>query len=105
LCVAVTASGRTGTAAFCGHGSESAGYGGITTVSRITGIAASTIGRGLRELAQNIGGEAGRLRRPGGGRKPLVVTDPGLLPALLALVEPTQRGDPRVLIAEVRRRQ
>jgi hypothetical protein len=35
----------------------------------------------------------------------LVVTDPGLLPALLALVEPTQRGHPRVLIAEVRRRQ
>jgi hypothetical protein len=30
---------------------------------------------------------------------------PGLLPALLALVEPTQRGHPRVLIAEVRRRQ
>ncbi|MGB8588362.1 MAG: hypothetical protein WCD87_22310, partial [Pseudolabrys sp.] len=34
------------------------------------GIAASTIGRGLKELAQNIGGESGRLRRPGGGRKP-----------------------------------
>jgi hypothetical protein len=63
----------------------------IATVSRIIGIAASTIGRGLRELATNIAPEAGRLRRPGGGRKPLVATDPGLL---LALVEPTQRGDP-----------
>jgi hypothetical protein len=79
---------------FAATEARSAGYGGIATVSRITGIAASTIGRGLKELAQNVGGEAGRLRRPGGGRKPLVATDPGLLPALLALVEPTQRGDP-----------
>ena len=79
---------------FAATEARSAGYGGIATVSRITGIAASTIGRGLKELAQNIGGESGRLRRPGGGRKPLMATDPGLLPALLALVEPTQRGDP-----------
>jgi hypothetical protein len=79
---------------FAATEARSAGYGGIALVSRITGIAASTIGRGLNELAQNIGPEAGRLRRPGGGRKPLVATDRGLLPALLALVEPTQRGDP-----------
>ena len=79
---------------FAATEARSARYGGIATVSRITGIAASTIGRGLRELAANIAPEAGRLRRPGGGRKPLVATDPGLLPALLALVEPTQRGDP-----------
>ena len=36
----------------------------------------------------------GRARRPGGGRKPLPETDPGLVPALLALVEPEERGDP-----------
>ena len=36
----------------------------------------------------------GRVRRPGGGRKKLTERDPALLPALLALVEPTQRGDP-----------
>ena len=36
----------------------------------------------------------GRARRPGGGRKPLPETDPGLVPALLALVEPEDRGDP-----------
>jgi hypothetical protein len=38
--------------------------------------------------------EAGRLRQPGGGRKPLVATDHDQLPPLLALVEPTERGDP-----------
>ena len=79
---------------FAATEANSAGYGGIAAVTRITGIAASTIGRGLDELAQNVGLEAGRLRRPGGGRKPLVANDPGLLPALLALVEPTARGDP-----------
>ena len=79
---------------FAATEANSAGYGGIAAVTRITGIAASTIGRGLGELAQNVGLEAGRLRRPGGGRKPLVAKDPGLLPELLALVEPTARGDP-----------
>ena len=79
---------------FAATEANSAGYGGIAAVTRITGIAASTIGRGLDELAQNVGLETGRLRRPGGGRKPLVAKDPGLLHALLALVEPTARGDP-----------
>ena len=35
-----------------------------------------------------------RVRRPGGGRKPITETDPGLIAALDALVEPTARGDP-----------
>ncbi len=71
-----------------------AGYGGIAAVSRATGIAASTIGRGLKELAGEAASVVGRVRRAGGGRKPLVVTDPGLLSDLLALVEPGERGDP-----------
>jgi hypothetical protein len=79
---------------FAATEANSAGYGGIAAVSRITGIAPSTIGRGRNELAQDVSLEAGRLRRPGGGRKPLLVSDPALLPALLALVEPTERGDP-----------
>jgi len=79
---------------FAATESNTAGYGGIAAVSRITGIAPSTIGRGRSDLAQDVRLEAGRLRRPGGGRKPLVVTNPALLPALLALVEPTERGDP-----------
>ena len=73
---------------------SSAGYGGVAAVSRITGIAPSTIGRGQRDLTEDVNLDPGRVRRPGGGRKPRVVTDPGLLPALLALVEPTERGDP-----------
>jgi len=68
--------------------------GGVAAVSRATGIAASTIGRGLRELAAAAGLEVERVRRPGGGRKPLVATDATLLDDLLALVAPSERGDP-----------
>jgi hypothetical protein len=70
------------------------GYGGIAAVTRATGIAASTIGRGLRELAAEASLDPRRVRRPGGGRRSLTETDPGLLPALLSLVEPDERGDP-----------
>ena len=79
---------------FAATEANSAGYGGVAVVARLTGIAPSTIGRGQNELAQEVKLEDGRPRRPGGGRKPLSVTDPDLLPALLALVEPTERGDP-----------
>ena len=73
----------------------SAGYGGIVAVSRATGLAVSTIGRGLKELKGLSGpAEAKRVRRPGGGRKTLVSASPALLEDLLSLVEPTERGDP-----------
>jgi Rhodopirellula transposase DDE domain len=71
-----------------------AGYGGIVAVSQATGIAASTIGRGLKELVGGAAIALGRVRRSGGGRKPLTVTNPALLTDLLALVEPAERGDP-----------
>jgi hypothetical protein len=71
-----------------------AGRGGVTAVARITGLARSTIGRGLAELRGAAAMPADRIRRPGGGRKPLVVTDPTLLTDLKELVEPTTRGDP-----------
>src|SRR5271156_95634 len=73
---------------------NAAGYGGIAAVSQATGIAASTIGRGLKELAVKAAIAAGGVRRSGGGRKPLTVTNPALLTDLLALVEPGERGDP-----------
>ena len=71
-----------------------AGYGGIAAVSRATGLAASTIGRGLKDIAGDTPLEPGRVRRAGGGRKSLVEKNAELLPALLALVEPGARGDP-----------
>jgi hypothetical protein len=66
-------------------------------VSRITGIARSTINRGLAELRDDASFEmaARRVRRPGGGRKKLTETDATLLSDLKGLVEPTTRGDPQ----------
>jgi hypothetical protein len=73
-----------------------AGRGGVTAVARITGMARSTIDRGLAELRGDAPPAAppDRVRRKGGGRRPLVTADPSLLADLKQLVEPTTRGDP-----------
>src|SRR6266702_5293613 len=69
-----------------------AGYGGIAAVAMATGMAPSTIGRGLKELAWEEPSE--RIRRPGAGRKTAISKDPTLLQDLETLVKPTTRGDP-----------
>jgi hypothetical protein len=79
---------------FAAAEARAAGFGGIKAVSRITGVARSTIGRGLAELDGANAPPAGRVRRPGAGRKPLTETDPSLLDDLRRLVEPATRGDP-----------
>jgi transposase len=73
-----------------------AGRGGVSAVSKITGIARSTIDRGLVELRGEGGSVSSsrRVRRVGGGRKRAVEKDPTLLSDLKRLVEPTTRGDP-----------
>jgi len=65
---------------------KAAGRGGVTAVSRATGVARSTIGRGLKDLASPERLAAGRVRRAGGGRKALTETDPTLLSDLEAHV-------------------
>jgi len=77
--------------------SREIGWGGISAVSQATGMSRTTITAGLRELAlseQKRVIEANRIRRPGGGRKSLRETDPGLLAVLESLIEPATRGDP-----------
>ena len=63
-------------------------------VARATGIATSTIQRGLRELTADEPLAGGRTRRAGGGRKRAIDLDATLLRDLDALVEPTAPGDP-----------
>jgi transposase len=70
------------------------GYGGINQVAQATGISASTIRRGLRELDADAPLPPERTRRAGGGRKRTTALDPTLLQDLEALVEPTAPGDP-----------
>ena len=68
--------------------------GGISQVARATGIAASTIQRGLLELASAETLPATRTRKAGGGRKRVTDLDPTLRRDLDALVEPIAPGDP-----------
>ena len=76
-----------------GAEARSLGHGGIRLVARAAGVREATVSLGAAEL--DSGAEPlGRVRRPGGGRKRAADLDPGLLPALLALVEPDERGDP-----------
>ena len=70
------------------------GFGGVSAVARAIGMARSTIARGVEEIERKPEVEAGRVRRPGGGRKSKRVADSTLLADLKRLVEPTTRGDP-----------
>src|SRR5713226_5056451 len=70
------------------------GHGGIRLVAWAAGVRESTVSLGAGEL--EAGAEPlGRARRPGGGAKRARDKDPGLVPALLALVDPQERGDPQ----------
>jgi hypothetical protein len=72
------------------------GYGGISAVSRASGLSIPTVRKGIAELAAAPAPapDQGWSRKPGAGRKPAEVADPGLVAALNALVDAEARGDP-----------
>jgi transposase len=74
--------------------SKAWGAGGISAISKTTGVSRQVIRQGLRELEGSPTHPAGRIRRPGGGRKSARQKDPTLVADLEKLVEPTTRGDP-----------
>jgi len=78
---------------------RAAGDGGIGAVAKATGASWQTVADGAAELDSGQVAPDGRVRRPGAGRKKLAETDPGLVPALLALVEDSARGDPESPLA------
>src|SRR6266851_1354774 len=69
------------------------GWGGVSMVSRATGLSRPVISQGIKELQQGAKVGEGRIRRKGGGRKSNVSKDPGLSEDLERLVEPVTRGD------------
>ena len=90
------------------------GRGGASAVARATGLARTTVQRGLADVAAGASLGRGRIRRAGAGRPRLLERDPSLRADLEALIEPTSRGDPesplrwttksvRNLAAELRR--
>src|SRR5215813_11823041 len=68
------------------------GRGGVSLMARITGLARSTIYRGVSDIRNNV------IRKEGGGRKKKVLEDPTLLRDLERLLEPATRGDPMQLL-------
>jgi len=72
------------------------GPGGIARLSRVTGLSAATVRKGIAELRDPapVALAPGRVRRPGGGRKAVEQVDPGVVAALEAAVAPHTAGSP-----------
>ena len=71
------------------------GHGGVRAVAQVAGVSETTVRRGVFELEEGQDPfPDGRARHEGGGRRSAGELDAGLVPALLALVEPDERGDP-----------
>jgi hypothetical protein len=77
---------------------DALGYGGVMKVYELTGVSRKTLRAGLDELQGRERVESGRVRRTGGGRKSKSDSVPGLLDALMELVDPEARGDPMSLL-------
>jgi len=82
--------------------SQAIGRGGVSIVSRVTGLARTTIHRGLHDLEQmqtteGLSLPSGKVRQPGAGRKSLLETYPKISASLESLIEPV-RGDPMSLL-------
>jgi hypothetical protein len=73
---------------------EALGRGGVSLMTRISGLARSTIYHGLSDIRHNVSAPAGRTRKKGGGRKRKAIQDPTLVADLKSLVEAVTRGDP-----------
>ena len=66
----------------------SLGFGGVSAVHRASGLSRRAIANGIREIQEGVVPSAGRVRRPGAGRKSLTVSDPLLLEALEEMIDP-----------------
>jgi hypothetical protein len=90
---------------FAASEARAAGRGGVVAVSQATGLARSTIDRGLADLRSDAVLSSGRVRRQGGGGKPAIETQPGILAALNELVQSSIRGDPEAPLMWVSKSQ
>ena len=77
---------------------RAAGWGGVTATARATGMAIDTIRKGIAELESGERLDPGRVRRPGGGRRSLLESDPAILDDIERLVDEDSRGDPESLL-------
>ncbi len=83
---------------FAANEAMAIGWGGISVVSRTTGLSRQAISDGIKELQAGERAGGGRIRRKGGERKSTVSKDPRLREDLERLVEPLTRGNPESLL-------
>jgi hypothetical protein len=76
----------------------SAGYGGVSTVSRITGVSRTTITKGIEELKSGAVMD-GRVRRVGGGRPYVEEKYPDIEEKIRALVDGSTYGNPMRILS------
>jgi len=71
------------------------GWGGISTVARISGMSITTIRKGIQELEtlDNLG-QTKRIRKSGGGRKKIEIKNPKIVEDMEAIMDENTRGDP-----------
>ena len=72
------------------------GYGGISEISRITGLSRTTINLGIKELQQNdpLRKQPDQIRRKGGGRKAVLECDLDVKKDIESILLETTAGDP-----------
>lgn len=79
---------------------EALGHGGITQISKATGVSRVTITSGIKDLKEGLnssipGGEDTHIRRRGAERKPIQITQPGICETLKSLIEASTYGNPQ----------
>lgn len=74
------------------------GYGGVSQISRLTGLSRATLRKAQQEIQHPEGLKADRIRTVGGGRRRISENQPGIVKRLKNLVESTTRGDPESLL-------
>ena len=75
------------------------GYGGATAVHRQTGVSLNTITAGKRELEKGPDDSPGRIRRLGGGAKPIERRHPQIQELLQRIVDERAYGDPQRILS------
>ena len=79
---------------WCANEAIAIGRGGISAVSKATGVSRTTIAAGINEITGKIKSTENRIRRKGGGRKKKIEQYENLPADLDRLIEPVTRGDP-----------
>ena len=80
---------------YLGAEAKSYGWGGVSAVSRASGVSRKTVSRGLQESEAGLHCvSGGRIRAPGGGRKRLVDKYPDLKDKVISIVENSTYGNP-----------